>query len=178
MLGRRYATALFDVTHPRGDADAAGQELEQFARLVADHPELSRVLETPLVPAPKKQAIITALLAKMGGTSDEIRRLLLMLAERDRLAYLAHIAAAFADRLRASRNIVRARVVTAVPLADAQRAALEQALSKAAGAQLAVEAKVDPSIVGGVIARVGSMVFDGSVVMQIARMHQQLLHEA
>jgi F-type H+-transporting ATPase subunit delta len=177
-LARRYATALFDVTSPLGHAEAADADLQAFAALVASHPELSRLLASPMVPAARKQALVKALLDKSGETSVEVRRLLDLLAERDRLAHLGLVASAFAERLVASHNVVQAEVVTAVPLADGQRSALEAALGQAAGARLRVDLRIDPAIVGGVVARVGSLVFDGSVVTQIARMHQKLLQEA
>jgi F-type H+-transporting ATPase subunit delta len=75
----------------------------------------------------------------------------------------------------AARNVVTAEVTTAVPLSDAHRTALAAALGKAVDREVTVTERVDPSIIGGVIARVGSVVFDGSVTRQIERMHETLV---
>jgi F-type H+-transporting ATPase subunit delta len=176
-VGRRYAGALFDVAAKKGDAGAPEHDLRAFRDLVAGHPELARVLDTPAVPPQKKRAIVEALVAKMDLRDPEVGRLLLMLAERDRLALLPDVLDAYVERLMASRRVVTADVTTAMPLAEPQRAALATALTKASGSDVTIRETVDPSIVGGVIARVGSVVFDGSVVTQIARMRQKLLQE-
>ena len=174
-VARRYAHALFDVVQKRGTVESAGRELAGFRDVVAGHDDLRRVLESPAVPAPKKHAVIEALLAADGETSPEIARLLLLLADSDRLMLLADIALAFDARAMQARRIVPADVVTAVPLGDERRAALAAALGRAAGCDVTITERVDPSIVGGVIARVGSMVFDGSVARQIERMRLRLL---
>jgi len=176
-VARRYANALFDVTDKQGTAAETDQNLQAIRQLVGGHGELGRVFESPAIPAPKKRAIVEALLRKTEGLNDEVRRLLLMLAERDRLMMLPEIASAFTDRLMQARQIVAAEVVTAAPLPEAQRAALAEALGKAAASQVTITEKVDPSIVGGLVARVGSVVFDGSVTRQIERMRQRLLTE-
>jgi F-type H+-transporting ATPase subunit delta len=90
---------------------------------------------------------------------------------------LPGVTAAFDERVRQERHLLQAEVVTAVPLPDAQRTALAGALRRAAGSDLTITEKVDPSIIGGVIARVGSLVFDGSVTRQLERMKQRLLEE-
>ena len=176
-VARRYAGALFDVAGRNGDAGKPEQDLRSFVDLVQGSPELRRVFETPAVPPQKKRAIVDALVAKIGPIDPEVGRLLRMLAERDRLALLPAIADAYVERLMVSRRVMTAEVTTAMPLAGEQRAALAKALAKASGSDVTIDEKVDPSIVGGVIARVGGVVFDGSVVAQIARMRQKLLQE-
>jgi F-type H+-transporting ATPase subunit delta len=174
-LARRYASALFDVTNRQGSAAEADRDLQAIRQLVADHEELGRVFENPAIPAQKKRAIVEALLEKSAGVNDQVRRLLLMLAERDRLGLLADVAAAFDERLMEARRVVAAEVVTAEPLPDAQRTALAAALGKAAESTVTINEKVDPSIVGGIVARVGSVIFDGSITRQLERMRQRLL---
>ena len=90
---------------------------------------------------------------------------------------LNDIAEMFADRVLQARRIVAAEVVTAVPLGDDQRMTLRTALGRVTGADLRVTERVDPSLIGGVVARVGSMVFDGSVTRQLERLKQQLMAE-
>ena len=175
MVARRYAIALFDVLEKGGDFGRAEQDLEAFRALVASRADLTRVFENPAVPASKKLAIVDALMNAAGGVSPEVRRLLLMLAERDRLMAVPDIADAYAERLRKKRGIVNAELTTAMPLTVSQRAPLVAALARAAGATIALTEKVDPEIIGGAIARVGSVVYDGSVAAQLERMRRRLI---
>jgi F-type H+-transporting ATPase subunit delta len=174
-IARRYAIALFDVLQKTGDQGRAEQDLEALRAVLHGNAELAKVFENPAVPASKKRAIVEALLTAAGEVSPEVRRLLLMLAERDRLALLPDVADAYAERLRKLRHVVTAELTTAMPLPDSQRASLVAALGKAAGSHVALTEKIDPSIIGGVIARVGSVVFDGSVLTQIERMRRRLI---
>jgi len=173
-VARRYASALFDVVRKNGQADRAGEELSALVRMVSEHTELQTVLETPAVPASVKKEIMTALLTAAGTVSDEVKRLVTMLAERDRLALLADLQSAYAERLLAEKKVLPAEITTATPLSDATRAALSRALGSATGSQVVLNERVDPSIVGGLIARVGSLVFDASVTRQLERLRQQL----
>jgi F-type H+-transporting ATPase subunit delta len=177
LLARRYAGALFDVVHKANTAGLAGEELAAVSALVASHEPLRQAFESPALPIERKRAIIEGMLAASGAASAEVKRLLLLLADRDRLLLLPQIAEAFAERALAARRIVPAEVVTAVPLGEPQRAALVRALGRAAGGEVIVTERVDPAIIGGVVARVGSVVFDGSVTSQLERMKQRLLAE-
>lgn len=176
-VARRYAGALFDVAKKNDTLDRVEEQMGAFADLLDSHPDLRRVLDTPAVPAPKKRAVLEALFQKATDITGEVRELLRMLADRDRLSLLPVISAAFADRLRKERHVLPAEIVTAVPLPEPQRASLSAALRRATGSELVVTEKVDPSIIGGVVARVGSHVFDGSVTRQLERMKQQLVKE-
>jgi F-type H+-transporting ATPase subunit delta len=174
---RRYAGALFDVAKKKGTLNEVERQMHTVGELLDRHAELRRVLETPAVPSPKKRAILEALLERATDINGEVRELLRMLADRDRLASFAEISAAFADRLRKERHVLRAEIVTAVPLPETQRASLGAALRRATGSELTMTERVDPSIIGGVVARVGSLVFDGSVSRQLERMKQRLLEQ-
>lgn len=176
-VARRYAAALFDVTSAQGSSEQAGRDLSAFAGLVAGHEQLKQVLETPAVPAARKKAIIEAL-AQPIRLGDEVRRMLLMLADRDRLAILPDLDTAFAARLLEGRRVMPAEVVSAVPLSDSGRAALIAALGQATGSDVTLTERVDPTVIGGFVTRIGSLVFDGSVSRQLERMRERLLAKA
>jgi F-type H+-transporting ATPase subunit delta len=170
----RYARALFDVARKEADIDQAGRDLAAFAQLVAGHELLPRVLSNPAIPAARKRAVVEQLLARAGFASPVVGKLLTLLADRDRLALLPEIATAYQDRLMSHANVVRAEVVTAIGLPADRVAALQQGLAAATGRQVQLETRVDPSIIGGAITRIGSMVYDGSVTRQLEKMKEAL----
>ena len=177
-IARRYAAALFDVVRKDADVDRALRELEAIKAAIIGHERLRKVLESPGVPMATKRTILEAIVRSLGDVSPQVVRLIGLLGERDRLTMVAEVADAFAERVMQAKRIVPAEVVTAVPLADDSRAALVAALGRAAGAQVTITERVDPSIVGGVVAKVGSVVFDGSVTTQLARMRQKLVAQS
>lgn len=172
--GARYARALFDVARKEGDFEQAGRELAEFVQLVAGHEMLSRVLYNPAIPAAQKRAIIEQLLARAGAGSPFVGKLLTLLADRDRLILLPDIAAAYQERLMQHAQVVRAEVTTAVALPADRVAALQQGLARATGRQVHIESRVDPSIIGGAVARIGSTVYDGSITRQLEKMREAL----
>ena len=174
-IARRYAAALFDVVQKTGTLARVERDLAMLAELVSTHDELRKVFATPVIPIQNKRAMVDAIVTATGDLAPETVRLLTLLAERDRLGLIESVAAAFADRALKAKNIVRAEIVTAAPLAEQTSAALAHALGTAAGAEVIVSERVDSSIVGGVVARVGGVVFDGSVTRQVERMREKLL---
>ena len=136
------------------------------------------MFETPALPPQVKRSVLTALVTQMGPISVELQRLLDLMADRDRLGMIPAAAAAFTERLMQARKILPAEIVTAVPLSDANRTAIAGALARAVGSEVTITERVDPAIIGGVVAKVGSVVFDGSVTRQLERLGQRLRTEA
>ncbi len=170
----RYARALFDVVLREGDVQRADTELTAFGALLTANETLRRALTNPAIPIARKRAVVEALLAKSGKLTPALGKLLLVLADRDRLALLPEMPEAYRERLMQHQNILRAEVTTAVPLAEERRRALERGLEKATGRTVTLTARVDPAIIGGAVTRVGSTVYDGSVVRQLERLKEQL----
>ena len=176
--GIRYARALFDVARKEADVQQAGQDLAGFAQFVSSHEPLQKIFSNPAIPAAKKKAVVEQLTARAGSMTPVVRKLLLLLAERDRLALLPDIATSYQNRLMEFAKVVRAEIVTAIGLPADRVAALQQGLAQATGRQVQLESRVDPSIIGGAIARVGSTVYDGSVTRQLQKMKEALTAEA
>ncbi len=174
-VARRYAGALFDVTKKNGSIDAAFAGLQSLASLVAQSAELQKVFGSPAVPAAKKRVLAETVATQL-GVSPEVARLLGVMGDRDRLSLIASVASAFETRVMQERNILQAQVTTAVPLSSERSAALAAALGRSTGGTVKIDARVDPAIIGGVIARVGSTVFDGSVTRQLEIMKTQLIN--
>lgn len=173
-IARQYANALFSVVEKSGRIDDIDRDLTAFVALVETHPELRTALESPAVNAKQKRAVVDAVLAQAGEVSIEVRRLLELLADGDRLALVDEIAALYRTRAMEAAGVVNAELVTAHPVDEQRQAALATALGRATGRRVELTGRVDPDIIGGAVARVGSVVYDGSVAHQLERMRQQL----
>jgi len=172
----RYAKALFDVLLPAGgDLDKAYTQIQQFADLLTAHPSLADVFGNPAIPVTGKRAVVRELLDRVGPMALPVSKLVLLLAERDRLMLLPDIAAAFRDRLLDHQKVIRGEVTTAVPLGADRLQALEQGLGQATGRRVMLQSRVDASIIGGAVTRIGSTVYDGSVTTQLEKMKQALV---
>jgi len=170
----REARALLDVATRTSDPDRVGAELDTLAEAMRTQPDVERLLLHAGITVPKKQEALNAISARLGFT-PVVSRLLAVLAERDRLSVVPELAAAYKTRLYERTNTVAAEITSAVPLEAAVVDRLGHALAEASGKQVIVSARVDPSIVGGVVARVGSTVYDGSVTTQLALMRRKLV---
>lgn len=170
----RYARALFDVAQREGDIQQVGRDIAGVNALLSANEILGRTFANPAIPAARKRAVVEQLLARSGGISPILAKLLLLLAERDRLALIPDIASAYETRLMDHAQVVRAEVTTAVPLSDDRVAALRQGLAAATGRQVQLDTRIDPSIIGGAVARIGSTVYDGSVTTQLQKVKERL----
>ena len=172
----RYARALFDVVLKEGgDLEQVQADFQQFVDVFAEHPSLASTLGNPAIPASKKQGVASALIARAGTISPVVAKMIMMLAERDRLMLLAEIARGYRERLMDHQKIIRGEVTTAVALAPEKLRSLEQGLQQATGRKVVLESRIDPSIIGGVITRLGSTVYDGSVTTQLQKTKQSLI---
>jgi F-type H+-transporting ATPase subunit delta len=169
----RYARALLDVSRKEGDPRTAERDLAAFVTLAERHDALARALVHPSIPAARKTALVSELLRR-APLSAAVAKLLVLLAGRDRLALLADLLDEYRRRLLEYERVVRADVTTAVPLTADRLQALERALADATGRTVSMTAQVDGSIIGGVVARVGSVVYDGSVKRQLEKMRETL----
>jgi len=176
----RYARALFDVAlKEKVDLSNVGQQLEAFAALFTQHPTLAKVLLNPAVPAPRKRAAIVALIElvapnKGAGLAPVVSKLLVLLAERDRLVLLPDLAASYRDRLLDHQKVVRAQVATAEPLSAERTKAIEKSLARVTGKSVTLSTRVDREMIGGLVMNVGGTVYDASVVRQLQRIKQKL----
>ena len=169
----RYARALLDITISESDPLAAEQDLAGFVDAVRTHPELQRMLANPVISASNKRAVVQQMLDRSQPAAP-VAKLLLLLASRGRLELVANILAVYRERLMEHRQIVQAEVTTASPLPAERISDLQQRLSRITGRTVAMTARVDQAIIGGVVTRVGSTVYDGSVATQLAKVRERL----
>ena len=174
-IARRYAKALFSLADEQGQVEQWSSGLEALGRALASSPELRDSLASPLFEKEQRRAVV-AELGKSLGLADLPRSFLLLLADRDRLAYLPAIIRNFRDLSDARLGRVRARVTSAVPLSPEEAKRIAQGLATATKAEVIVETGVDPALLGGVVAQVGSMVYDGSVRSQLEELRRAMKH--
>jgi F-type H+-transporting ATPase subunit delta len=171
----RYARALLDVAiAEKTDVRAVERQLADIVQLFADSLPLREALHNPAIPIQKKRAVMDQLLQRI-KPMPTLGKLLTLLTDRDRLVLLPDLLAAYRDRLLDYLKIVRAEVTTAVPLSPERSNAVEQSLAAMTGRTVTLETRVDPSIIGGVVARIGSTVYDGSVTRQLEKMKEKLV---
>jgi F-type H+-transporting ATPase subunit delta len=177
-VARQYALALFDVAQKGRQTDRIGREIAEFAALVRSHEELAKTLSNTAIPVARKRAVIDDLVRSLPELGPEVSRLLAFLADRDRLMHLDAIAEAFKEKAMEASRVVRAELVTAAPIDEHARGHIAAALGRALGRDVTMTERVDGAIVGGFVARVGSVVFDGSIARHLERIREKLLQEA
>lgn len=173
---RRYASALFHLSTQQGTVDAVAGDLDATAQAVQQNPALANALERPDLPAAAKKRLWEAI---AGGqvqplTLDFLR----LLVDKRRADLVPAVRTEFQRLADEYRNLARAQVTTAVPLATGEREALAARLSTITGHNVQIEAGVDPAVMGGVVVRLGDTILDGSVRGYLESLRQQLLGNA
>lgn len=174
---RRAARALFDVSMARGEARATLDGLLAFDARVRTHAGLAHALLSPFVPGEAKHAITEQVSADIPLTAAA-RQTLLILADRHQMDGLHALTTGLTALVLRQEGRLEAEVTTAVPITDTQLARLREALGTVTGRRVTLTARTDPAIVGGVITRAGTVVYDGSLARQLARLKEQLARPA
>lgn len=169
----RYAKALYAVAQAAGAVEAIGRDLEQALRAFAGAPELEAVLGRPWIKPAERRAVAVGVAARV-GCNRQVQDFVGLVAERGRTDHLEEIVAAYADLADAAHGRTRGEVRTAVPLLAEERERIAARLGQAVGKRVLLTEAVDPSLLGGFVARVGSLILDGSLDGQLARMRERL----
>ena len=173
----RYAKALFDVAiEEKADLAQIDRDLQAVAEMMNQSPDLERAASHTAISEASRQSLMEAV-AKAMTLSVPVTKTLVMLAKGGRLDLIPHLEAAFRERLLAHQNVVRAEVTSAAPLSPEKTKALEESLSRVTGKKVELSVSVDPELLGGVVAKIGSTVYDGSVKTQLLRLRQDLVKQ-
>lgn len=156
------------------DLTAIEQQLADIVGLFQAYPSLEKVLLNPAVPVPRKRAAMVELTTR-AGVLPVLARLLVLLAGRDRLVLVPDLLHSYRERLLDYQNVVRAEVTTATLLGADRAKAIEASLARVTGRTVRLATRVDPAIIGGVVTRIGSTIYDGSVTRQLEKMKQRLV---
>lgn len=170
---RRYASALADVVIPQGEERAVQSELKAWESMIAGNSGLQEAFGNPTVPYDQKRNVLENLIArtKVHPTTANFLRVLL---KNQRLAEIAEVNAKLAEVLDERTGIVSAQVVSARPVSDATKASLEQKLTQLTGKKARLTFETDESLLGGIVTRIGSTIYDGSVRNQLSRLREEL----
>jgi len=169
---RVYASALFRTALGRNEVDEMAQSLSVITAAVATSPELMTVLHHPRITRERKKSLLAQIF--QGRVHPHVEHFLFLLVEKDRADIIPNVAEQFNRLLDEHRRETDAEAVTAVPMTDEQRTALQQKLESSTGYKVRLTTRVDEEILGGMIVRVGDQLFDGSIAMHLKTMRDQL----
>lgn len=172
VAANRYAKALLDVLYP-ASAALGLEQLEKFSTLLASEAQMRQLLENPTISAERRKTFFDKIADSL-ELQNIVRNFLNLLIERNRLDLLEQIVSAYQNALDEKLGLVRAHVTSASPLDATQQRDLAAKLESVTGKQVRVELSVDPALIGGVIAQVGSTIYDGSIRQQLKAFKQRL----
>jgi F-type H+-transporting ATPase subunit delta len=178
-VANRYARALVDIVMASGSPlkpEDAVSQLRAVDAIIQESPELRTALLTPAIQNSRKRAVMAKLLERIGG-SPLIRNFVYVVIDHRRIGNIADIREAFELQLDERRGFVRAEVTSAAPLNPGQGDGLESELSKLTGKRMRLRFDVDPSLLGGVMARIGSTVYDGSIRGELRQLRRKLAEQ-
>lgn len=168
-IAERYATALYDLGAGAKTLDSTARDLRDLQAMIVDSADLQSLIRSPLMTREDQRKAMDGVLGK-AEAGDLTRRFIAVVADNRRLFALPAIIERFLRLLAERRGEVTAEVTTANTLSGKQQAALAATLRKELGAKVAIELKVEPAILGGLIVRVGSRMFDSSLQTKLQRM--------
>ena len=169
-LAGRYAGALYALAEESGKIDAVVKDMNGVAELVSANQDMRMLVESPAITWAEQTKAVTAVLEK-GGADSLTVKFVGTVASNGRLHALSRIISAFLAEHARRRGEVSAEVISAVEMDDARRARVEQAVSKLAGSdKLSLSMRVDPSLIGGLVVRIGSRMIDTSIRTKLNRL--------
>lgn len=172
-IAERYASALYDLADEQKALDQVAADLRGFANALDESDDLQRLVRSPAMSRDDQVRALQAV-ADKGGMSKLTSNFLGLIARNRRLFAVEQMIGAFLDILAERRGEVTASVTTATELTDAQRGRIVDAVKAAVGANAQIETRVDPSILGGLVVRVGSRMYDSSLSSKLQRLENAM----
>jgi F-type H+-transporting ATPase subunit delta len=175
VFAPRYANAFAQVARSKGlDLLAARQQMKDFAELFESSHDLREILMDPSIPSEQKLAVLDGIAERL-GMMREVRNFLAIVMDHQRLGELNILLAAYDQVADQGLGVTEAEVSTVHELSDDDRAELESHVAKLAGTRIRVAYKLDATLLGGAVVKIGSTVYDGSVRTQLEQMKQALV---
>ncbi|MBI1761095.1 MAG: ATP synthase F1 subunit delta [Acidobacteria bacterium] len=173
-IANRYARALADVIVERREVTEVAAELKQFAAMIEGHAQLREVFASPVVAPERKRAVLNELIARLKARQT-VQNFLQLLLANNRLHQLMPMVQALEKELDARTNVVTAEIITARNINADEQKLLHDKLKALTGKDVRLHYKTDPDIIGGVVTRIGSKIYDGSIKNQLAQMKARLM---
>jgi F-type H+-transporting ATPase subunit delta len=173
QIARRYALALADVATERGEAPLIQEELSAWDTMIESSPLLREVVSNPTVAYEQKRKVLNELIART-RVRETTANFLKVLLQNQRLTELKEINEKLAQILDERSGAIAAHVITARPMAEESKAALQKKLTELTGKKVRFTFATDEELIGGLVARIGSTVYDGSVKNQLHNLEQTL----
>ncbi len=173
LLAKRYAKALFAVGQEENALDEYATSLKEFATMLADNPELDDALSNPMYPLDAREGVM-AEVVKAADLSTIMGNFLNLIVQKRRADVLGDIAEMFQILVDEENNTAQGTVVSATELSAEMQAKVQETLEKITGKQVTLTTQVDESIIGGMIAKVGDLVMDGSIKTQLEELKESI----
>jgi F-type H+-transporting ATPase subunit delta len=173
-IARRYGSALADVVLKSGETDTVKSELTQWAAMIESNAALYDTISNPSIQHAQKEKLLESLIERT-RPSRTTANFLRVLLRNGRLQEIGAIRNRFEDELEQRRGIVSAEVTSARELPESERSELRARLEQLTGKQVSLNFSVDQNIIGGVVTRIGSTVYDGSVKTRLDNLREQLI---
>ncbi|MFZ5652522.1 MAG: F0F1 ATP synthase subunit delta [Bacillota bacterium] len=171
-VGGRYAEALYQIAVRDNAVDTIEKELSSVEALIRESRDLQKVLYHPRITTDEKKSLLSELLSgKVSGVTMEFLKLLV---DRQREQFLSDIVSYFVSLANKARNITEAVVTSAVEMTSDEKQSLAEILNKITGQKVETSYSVDPSLIGGVVVRIGDRVIDGSIRTRLATLREHL----
>ena len=172
-ISRRYARALRIIAKEDGQAETYRQELDGFSGLLIKEKELERAIANPLYDTVSRRKVLEKTLAKL-NLSTVITSFLLLLFEKGRIGFLNDINAYYQKLADELKGLARAELISATELSTESVEKIRESLSKMTGKEIMLNITQDPSLIGGVVTKIGDLVLDGSIKTQLSNMKESL----
>ena len=172
-IARRYAKALLIIGKEDGQAETYGDELDGFARLMVAQKELEQAISNPLYVTTERKKVLKTVIDKL-KLSKVMSSFLVLLFEKGRFGFLQNINAFYQKLADELKGVLRASLVSASAISSETIEKIRTTLSDRTGKDIILEVEQDPSLIGGIVSRIGDLVLDGSIKTQLLNMRESL----
>ena len=172
-IARRYAKALLIIGKEDGQAETYGKEIDGFAQMMAKEKELEQAICNPLYGASGRKKVLETVIGKV-GISKIVASFLFLLFDKGRFDFLNDINEFYQKLADELKGVLRASLVSASELSSETVEKIRTTLSKRTGKDIILQVEQDPSLIGGIVSRIGDLVLDGSIKSQLLNMRESL----
>jgi len=172
-LARRYAKAVFEIGSKSGGLEKIGADLRSLAKAMKESTELANAVASPAIRRSDRKKVLEAVMQRI-GTQPVTNNLIYLLLEGERMASVPAISRELDKMIEAKAGRIAAEIVSAKPLDPAQLSQITASLEKLSGKKVSVSHREDPDLLGGVVAKLGDTVYDGSLRTQLRTMRDEL----